>query len=39
VRRYEDALLAAINDVLVALRDDGTLDALKATWFSERADR
>lgn len=39
VRRYEDALLAAINDVLVALRDDGTLDALKATWFSERVDR
>lgn len=39
VRRDEDALLAAINDVLVVLRDDGTLDALKATWFSEEVDR
>lgn len=35
VRRYEDALLAAINGVLVTLRDDGTLDALKEAWFSE----
>jgi len=35
VRRYEDALLAAINDALVAFRDDGTLDMLKETWFSK----
>lgn len=34
VRRYESSLLAAINDALVAFRDDGTLDALKETWFS-----
>lgn len=34
VRRYEGALLTAINDALVTFRDDGTFDALKETWFS-----
>jgi ABC-type amino acid transport substrate-binding protein len=34
VRRYEDSLLAEINDALVAFRNDGTLDALKETWFA-----
>lgn len=34
VRRDKDALLTAINDALVALREDGTLDTLKARWFS-----
>ncbi len=34
VRRYEGSLLAAINDALAAMRDDGTLDALKEVWFS-----
>ena len=36
VRRHEDSLLAAINGALVALRDDGTLDALKESWFSRK---
>lgn len=36
VRRYQDSLLAAINEALVALRADGTLDALKETWFSRQ---
>jgi ABC-type amino acid transport substrate-binding protein len=39
VRRYDRSLLVAINDALVALRDDGTLDALKKSWFSEEVDR
>jgi ABC-type amino acid transport substrate-binding protein len=39
VRRYDRSLLAAINDVLVALRDDGTLEALIKSWFSEEVDR
>ncbi len=36
VRRYEGALLAAIDGALVALREDGTLAALQQTWFSDR---
>jgi ABC-type amino acid transport substrate-binding protein len=35
VRRHENALLEAIDGALVALRDDGTLDAIKETWFSQ----
>lgn len=38
VRRYEDSMLAAINEALVALRDDGTLEALKGSWFSRAID-
>lgn len=34
VRRYEGALLAAVDEALMALRDDGALDELKASWFS-----
>lgn len=34
VRRDDDALLAAIDESLVALRDDGTLAALKEKWVS-----
>jgi len=39
VRRYDRSLLAAINDALVALRNDGALEALKESWFSARIDR
>jgi polar amino acid transport system substrate-binding protein len=39
VRRYDGSLLAAINDALVAFREDGTLDTLKESWFSEELDR
>jgi cystine transport system substrate-binding protein len=38
VRRGESSLLASLNDALAALRDDGTLKAMKNTWFSRRVD-
>lgn len=37
VRPDEGALLAAIDGALAALRQDGTLDALKRAWFSGQA--
>jgi cystine transport system substrate-binding protein len=37
VRRDDAALLAAIDEALVALRDDGRLAALKEKWFSGSA--
>jgi len=39
VRRDESALLAAINEALVAFRYDGTLEAMKENWFSESVNR
>ncbi|UCC65234.1 MAG: amino acid ABC transporter substrate-binding protein [Anaerolineae bacterium] len=33
VRRGEAALLAAINEALIAFRDNGMLEALKESWF------